>query len=39
MALTQRIELIASEAGFLAFVLSSGGRAEAEERAVGTFNR
>ncbi|MQT15115.1 LacI family DNA-binding transcriptional regulator [Segnochrobactrum spirostomi] len=37
MALTQRIELIASESGFLAFVLSSGGRAEAEERAVGTF--
>lgn len=37
MALTRRIELIANEAGFLAFVLSSDGRAEMEDKAIRTF--
>ena len=37
MALTSRIELIASEAGFLAFVLSSDGKPEIEDRAIRTF--
>lgn len=37
MALTRRIELIANEAGFLAFVLSSDGRAEMEDRAIKTL--
>jgi DNA-binding LacI/PurR family transcriptional regulator len=37
MALTRRIELIANEAGFLAFVLSSDGRADMEDRAIKTF--
>ena len=37
MALTRRIELIANEAGFLAFVLSSDGRADMEDKAVTTF--
>jgi DNA-binding LacI/PurR family transcriptional regulator len=37
MALTRRIELIASEAGFLAFVLSSDGRPEIEDDAVSTL--
>lgn len=36
-ALTRRIELIAGEAGFLAFVLSSDGRPEREDRAIRTF--
>lgn len=37
MALTRRIELIASEAGFLAFVLTSDGRPELQDRAIRTF--
>lgn len=37
MALTRRIELIANEAGFLAFVLSSDGRKEMEDNAIKTF--
>ncbi|TGQ70856.1 LacI family transcriptional regulator [Mesorhizobium sp. M00.F.Ca.ET.186.01.1.1] len=37
MALTRRIESIANEAGFLAFVLSSDGRAEMEDQAIQTF--
>ena len=37
MALTRRIELIANEAGFLAIVLSSDGRAEIEDQAIQTF--
>ncbi|WP_245468283.1 MULTISPECIES: LacI family DNA-binding transcriptional regulator [unclassified Mesorhizobium] len=37
MALTRRIEMIANEAGFLAFVLSSDGRAEMEDQAIQTF--
>ncbi|NTA40392.1 LacI family DNA-binding transcriptional regulator [Agrobacterium salinitolerans] len=37
MALTRRIEVIAAEAGFLAFVLSSDGRAEMEDDAVSTL--
>ncbi|WP_181183696.1 MULTISPECIES: LacI family DNA-binding transcriptional regulator [unclassified Mesorhizobium] len=37
MALTRRIETIANEAGFLAFVLSSDGRAEMEDQAIQTF--
>jgi DNA-binding LacI/PurR family transcriptional regulator len=37
MALTRRIELIANEAGFLAFVLSSDGRADIEDKAIKTF--
>lgn len=37
MALTRRIELIANEAGFLAFVLSSDGRADMEDKAIKTF--
>lgn len=37
MALTRRIELIANEAGFLAFVLSSDGKAEMEDQAIQTF--
>ena len=37
MALTRRIELIANEAGFLAFVLSSDGRADMEDNAIKTF--
>lgn len=37
MALTRRIEHIADQAGFLAFVLSSDGRPEMEERAIETF--
>lgn len=37
MALTRRIELIANEAGFLAFVLSSDGKAEMEDKAIRTL--
>ncbi len=37
MALTRRIEATANEAGFLAFVLSSDGKAEMEDRAIKTF--
>ncbi|KXF75240.1 LacI family transcriptional regulator [Paramesorhizobium deserti] len=37
MALTRRVELIANEAGFLAFVLSSDGNPQIEERAIETF--
>jgi DNA-binding LacI/PurR family transcriptional regulator len=37
MALTRRIETIASEAGLLAFVLSSDGRPEMEDQALLTF--
>jgi DNA-binding LacI/PurR family transcriptional regulator len=37
MALTRRIEHIANQAGFLAFVLSSDGKPEMEERAIETF--
>lgn len=37
MALTRRIEHIANDAGFLAFVLSSDGRAEMEDKAIKTF--
>ncbi len=37
MALTRRIETIANEAGFLAFVLSSDGRAGMEDQAIQTF--
>ncbi|QCL76831.1 MULTISPECIES: LacI family DNA-binding transcriptional regulator [Agrobacterium] len=37
MALTNRIESIANEAGFLAFVLSSDGKPEIEDRAIRTF--
>ncbi|RWX81848.1 LacI family transcriptional regulator [Neorhizobium lilium] len=37
MALTRRIEMIAAEAGFLAFVLSSDGRPEIEDNAVSTL--
>ncbi|MCZ7852558.1 LacI family DNA-binding transcriptional regulator [Agrobacterium salinitolerans] len=37
MALTNRIESIANDAGFLAFVLSSDGKPEIEDRAIRTF--
>ncbi|WP_337269241.1 LacI family DNA-binding transcriptional regulator [Oryzifoliimicrobium ureilyticus] len=37
MALTRRIERIATDAGFLAFILSSDGSAELEERAIRTL--
>jgi DNA-binding LacI/PurR family transcriptional regulator len=37
MALTRRIEGIAEQAGYLAFVLSSDGKPELEERALETF--
>lgn len=37
MALTRRIELVAAEAGFLAFVLSSDGKPGREDRAIRTF--
>ncbi|PDT50135.1 LacI family transcriptional regulator [Sinorhizobium fredii] len=37
MALTRRIEIIANEAGFLAFLLSSDGRPEREDNAIKTF--
>lgn len=37
MALTRRIEMIANETGFLAFVLSSDGKAEMEDRAIKTL--
>ncbi|SFI72160.1 DNA-binding transcriptional regulator, LacI/PurR family [Phyllobacterium sp. CL33Tsu] len=37
MALTRRIEGIAEQAGYLAFVLSSDGKPELEERAIETF--
>ena len=37
MALTRRIELIAQDAGFLAFVLSSDGKAGMEDQAITTF--
>lgn len=37
MALTRRIELIANSAGFLAFVLSSDGKAGMEDEAIKTF--
>lgn len=37
MALTRRIELIANEAGFLAFVLSSDGRSSMEDNAIKTL--
>ncbi|MBD8555980.1 LacI family DNA-binding transcriptional regulator [Rhizobium sp. CFBP 8762] len=37
MALTRRIETIADQAGFLAFVLSSDGKPEREEHAIETF--
>ena len=36
-ALTRRIELIANEAGFLAFVMSSHGLPELEDKAIQTF--
>lgn len=36
MALTRRIETIANDAGFLAFVLSSHGKPELEDRAINT---
>lgn len=37
MALTRRIEIMANEAGFLAFVLSSDGKPDIEEEAIKTF--
>ncbi|CAN7199680.1 LacI family transcriptional regulator [Phyllobacterium sp. LjRoot231] len=37
MALTRRIEGIAEQTGYLAFVLSSDGKPELEERAIETF--
>lgn len=37
MALTRRIEVIAAEAGFLAFVFSTDGRPEVEDDAVSTL--
>lgn len=37
MALTRRIELIANDAGYLAFVLSSDGRVEMEDNAIKIF--
>ena len=37
MALTRRIETLAEEAGYLAFVLSSDGKPKLEERAIETF--
>lgn len=37
MALTRRVELIANDAGFLAFVLSTDGNAEMEARAIETL--
>ncbi|MBZ9656106.1 LacI family DNA-binding transcriptional regulator [Phyllobacterium lublinensis] len=37
MSLTRRIEGIAEQAGYLAFVLSSDGKPELEERAIETF--
>jgi DNA-binding LacI/PurR family transcriptional regulator len=37
MALVRRIEILANEAGFLAFVLSSDGKAEMEDRAIKTL--
>jgi DNA-binding LacI/PurR family transcriptional regulator len=37
MALTRQIEFISDQAGFLAFVLSSDGKPEMEERAIETF--
>ncbi|MGH6862176.1 MAG: LacI family DNA-binding transcriptional regulator [Phyllobacterium sp.] len=37
MALTRRIQNLAERAGYLAFVLSSEGRPELEERAIETF--
>ncbi len=37
MALTRRIEVLAEEAGYLAFVLSSDGKPKLEERAIETF--
>lgn len=37
MALTRRIETLAQEAGYLAFVLSSDGKPRLEERAIETF--
>jgi DNA-binding LacI/PurR family transcriptional regulator len=37
MALTRRIEGIAEQSGYLAFVLSSDGKPELEERAIETF--
>uniref|UniRef100_UPI003100D066 LacI family DNA-binding transcriptional regulator n=1 Tax=Neorhizobium sp. EC2-8 TaxID=3129230 RepID=UPI003100D066 len=37
MALTRRIEIIAAEAGFFAFVLSSDGRIDVENEAVSTL--
>lgn len=37
MALTRQVEAIANEAGFLAFVLSSDGNPQIEERAIETF--
>lgn len=37
MALTRRIEALAEEAGYLAFVLSSDGKPKLEERAIETF--
>lgn len=37
MALTRRVELLANEAGFLAFILSSDGNPEIEQRAIETL--
>lgn len=37
MALIRRIEVIANESGFLAFVLSSDGRREVQDEAIKTF--
>ncbi|HEX9783686.1 MAG TPA: LacI family DNA-binding transcriptional regulator [Opitutaceae bacterium] len=38
MALTRRIEVRAGEAGYLAFVLSSDGKPDLEEKAIKTFS-
>ena len=38
MALTRRIEVRAGEAGYLAFVLSSDGNPDVEEKAIKTFS-
>jgi DNA-binding LacI/PurR family transcriptional regulator len=38
MALTRRIEKVAAEAGFLAFILSTDGRIEKQEEAISTLS-
>ncbi len=38
MALVRRIEQVAAEAGFLAFILSSDGRIEKQEQAIATLS-